>query len=62
LILAPALRRGAHQPLPDVLSRHGGSIDIETDRPMRVNVDGEMVETTPARFGILPRALAVFAP
>lgn len=62
LILAPALRRGAHQPLPDVLSLQGDAIDIETDRPMRVNVDGEMVETTPARFGILPRALAVFAP
>lgn len=62
LILVPALRRGAHRPVPEILSLHGDAIDIETDRPMRVNVDGEMVETTPATFGIMPQALAVFAP
>jgi len=62
LVLVPALRRGTHRPVLDILSLNSDAIEIETDPPMAVNVDGEVVETTPARFGILPKALVVYGP
>jgi diacylglycerol kinase family enzyme len=62
VVLLPVLRWGTHRPVPDILSLHGQEIEITTDPPMPVNVDGEVVERTPARFGLQPAALAVFVP
>lgn len=62
LVLFPALRRGGHRPVPDILSLHGDAIVVETDRPMPINIDGEVVERTPARFGLLAAALPVYVP
>lgn len=62
LALAPALRRGLHRPLPQVLSLHGTAFAVDTTPEMPINVDGEVVERTPATFGLLPKALTVFAP
>lgn len=36
--------------------------DIETDKPMPVNADGEIVTSTPAHFRVHPKAITVFAP
>jgi YegS/Rv2252/BmrU family lipid kinase len=38
------------------------SFEVRTRRPKRIYADGEFVTRTPARFSILPRALAVVVP
>lgn len=62
ITLVPALRRGTHRPLEDVYTLHGAEIVLETDRRMPVNVDGEIVASTPAAFRVVPQALSVFVP
>jgi len=62
LVLLPILRWGLHRPVQSILSLHGREIHVETERPMRVNVDGEIVARTPARFRVIPGAIEVFAP
>jgi diacylglycerol kinase (ATP) len=61
-VLLPVLRWGLHRPIDSILSLHGHQIDVETSRPMTVNVDGEMRAHTPARFRVVPGALSVFVP
>lgn len=62
LRLLPALRFGwlKRQENAELLTAR--EVHIETRRPQRINVDGELVGRTPMRFGILPGALTVFAP
>lgn len=62
LVLVPVLRRGRHRPVRDILSLHGSLIRIETDPPLAINVDGEVVATTPATFSVRRQALSVFVP
>lgn len=62
LSLLPFLRRGRQRGMAGVRAfccNH--PIEIQTDRPLPINTDGEITTTTPARFAILPRALEVFA-
>ena len=35
--------------------------DVETERSMPVNADGEIVTSTPAHFKVHPKAVRVFA-
>lgn len=58
----PAFRAGRHRELENVLSLRGREIDLATDRPLKVNTDGEITTATPARFRIRPQALRVIAP
>lgn len=60
--LLPALRRGEHAAHPEVDAMGGETIEIETERPMPINTDGEITAATPARFTVARRALRVFAP
>lgn len=60
--LLPVLRWGWHRPIDNILSLRGEEITLDTDRPLRINVDGEVRGRTPALFRIIPRALRVFAP
>jgi YegS/Rv2252/BmrU family lipid kinase len=62
LVLLPVLRWGWHRPIEDILSLHGQEIAVETDRPLRVNVDGEVRARTPVVFRVLPHSLRVFVP
>jgi YegS/Rv2252/BmrU family lipid kinase len=62
LTLLPAMASGTHRHHAEVLARHGRSVDIETDRPMPINVDGEILAETPAEFSVQPGALEVFVP
>jgi YegS/Rv2252/BmrU family lipid kinase len=62
LVLLPILRWGLHRPIESILSLHGREIEVETDRPLDINVDGEVRTHTPARFRVLPRAMEVFVP
>lgn len=60
--LLPALRRGEHAEHPEVDALRGETIEIETERPMAINTDGELTSSTPARFTVARGALRVFAP
>lgn len=62
LVFVPILRWGLHRPVESILSLHGREIEIETSRPLAVNVDGEVRAQTPARMRVVPAALPVFVP
>ena len=62
LLLLPILRWGLHRPIESILSLHGREIEVESDRPLNINVDGEIRARTPARFHVVPRAIEVFVP
>ncbi|HSO41557.1 MAG TPA: lipid kinase [Rhodospirillales bacterium] len=61
-VMLPALRWGKHKLVEGIHTLHGERIHIETDPPMSINVDGEVVAETPADFRVLPAALPVFVP
>ncbi|MBV8850440.1 MAG: lipid kinase, partial [Methylobacteriaceae bacterium] len=60
--MAPSFRAGEHGAFREVRSVRGRIFEIHTSRPRRVNADGEILTTTPARFSLVPRAIRVFAP
>ena len=58
LALLPRLLRGTHLGAPEVFSASATRIEMETERPVGVEADGELL-TTDKRFAIVaePRAL-----
>jgi undecaprenyl-diphosphatase len=40
----------------------GKKVELHTHKPKRVNTDGELTTTTPAKFDVVPQAVEVFAP
>src|SRR5512143_239984 len=62
LLLLTILRWGLHRPIESILSLHGREIEIESDWPLNINVDGEIRACTPARFHVIPQAIEVFVP
>lgn len=62
LRLLPALRFGTLKRAENAELLKAKDVRIETRRARRINVDGELAGSTPARFAILPGALTVFAP
>lgn len=60
--LLPALRLGRLEEEAEVEFFTAADIEIETSSPRSVNVDGDVREKTPARFGLLRGALEIFAP
>jgi YegS/Rv2252/BmrU family lipid kinase len=56
------LPRGQQRLLPWVRVLHGHDIEIVTHKPFRINTDGELTVSTPARFRVIPRALTVYVP
>ncbi|MGA0607727.1 lipid kinase [Phenylobacterium sp. VNQ135] len=61
-LLAPLFRRGRHARWDEVRTATARAMTLRTDRPMPVNVDGDIVTETPLELGVLPRAIEVFAP
>lgn len=61
-VILPALRWGKHKLVEGIHTMSGQVIQIETDEPMAINVDGEVVAETPASFRVMPAALPVFVP
>ena len=55
-------RSGRHDDPGAVEALAGRSFEVVTDRPMRVNTDGEITTRTPARFSVVPAALEVLVP
>ena len=60
LALLPTMRRGNHAMLPGVRELHGQEFEIRTFRSRPINTDGEITTHTPAKFSLIPKALAVF--
>ena len=61
-LMARAFRTGTHGAWKEVRTARCVEFEIETRHPMPVNTDGEIVTATPARFRVIPQAVAVFAP
>jgi diacylglycerol kinase family enzyme len=53
---------GLHVRDPRHSCYQGSTIQIETDKPMAVHIDGEPFGTTPLNCQIVPRALTVVIP
>ena len=62
LLLVPALWRGTHANWSGVRTLQGKEFDIYTRKAHPINADGEIVSYTPAKFRLIPKAVAVFVP
>jgi YegS/Rv2252/BmrU family lipid kinase len=60
--MARSFRAGEHGAFREVRAVRGRNFEIHTRRPRKVNADGEILTTTPARFSVVPKAIRVFAP
>jgi diacylglycerol kinase (ATP) len=60
--MARSFRAGEHGAFEEVRAVRGRNFEIHTRRPRKVNADGEILTSTPARFSLVPKAIRVFAP
>jgi diacylglycerol kinase (ATP) len=60
--MIPAFRKGHFLKHHPVRSFHGHEVEIQTRRPMRVDVDGDIKTHTPLKIRVIPRALQIYAP
>lgn len=56
-LLTSKIYRGEHVPHPQIIERLAPTFAIDPPRPLAVEADGELLGTTPASFGLLPKAL-----
>jgi YegS/Rv2252/BmrU family lipid kinase len=61
-LLAPLFKRGQHVRWDEVRTATARSMTLRTDKPMPVNLDGDVVTETPLELSVLPKAVEVFAP
>lgn len=61
-LMLRSFRSGHHGAWSEVRTARCVEFDIETEKPMPVNTDGEIVTSTPAHFKVHPSAISVFAP
>jgi diacylglycerol kinase (ATP) len=62
VLLLPAIWQGRHADWPGVRTLEGKEFEIYTRKPQPINADGEIVTYTPAKFRLIPKAVAVFVP
>lgn len=62
LRVLPLLRTGAIRRKRDIRAHRVRWLRVETKPQQQINVDGELVEQTPAEFSILPQALEFHVP
>jgi diacylglycerol kinase (ATP) len=53
----PRIQRGAHLKNPKVTEMRAREVSINSEEPMAIDLDGEMVGSTPARLRVLPSAI-----
>lgn len=58
----PKLFRGTHHAHPKVFYRTATEMSIETENPIQIAADGDLIGFTPARFEVVPQALRVVVP
>lgn len=61
-LMLRSFRNGQHGLWEEVRTDKCTKFEIRTRKPKPVNVDGEIVTSTPAVFEVLPKAVRVFAP
>jgi diacylglycerol kinase (ATP) len=61
-LMLRTFRSGSHGAWSEVRTARSTAFDITTSRSQPVNVDGDLVTTTPASFRIHRAAVTVFAP
>ncbi len=61
-LMLRSFRSGTHGAWREVRTARCVEFDIETEKPMPVNTDGEIVTSTPAHFKVHPKAISVLAP
>jgi diacylglycerol kinase (ATP) len=54
---APELRKGLHLKRSDVREWQSTTVEVEAERPLLIEADGEVLGTTPATFDLLPNVL-----
>jgi diacylglycerol kinase (ATP) len=57
--LLPKVYRGEHLPHKGIVEFRAKRIQVESDRPLQIEADGEVLGTTPATFEVVPEALWV---
>lgn len=50
---------GQHRPDDGLITRRAARLEVDSDPPMPINADGELLGTTPAVYEVRPRALRV---
>jgi diacylglycerol kinase (ATP) len=55
----PRLYRGTHLRHPQVQERKAPSLTIESDEPLLIEADGEILGESPASFAVIPAALSI---
>lgn len=58
----PKVASGAHIHEPGISYFPGTTVDVRSDRPAPVELDGDLFGTTPATFTICPRAVRILCP
>ncbi|RVB90193.1 lipid kinase, partial [Mesorhizobium sp. M7A.F.Ca.AU.002.06.1.1] len=59
-LMLRSFRSGRHGAWREVRTARCVEFDIETEKPMPVNTDGEIVTSTPAHFKVHPKAISFF--
>ncbi len=62
LAVVPAMWQGRQADWSGVRTLQGKDFEISTRKPYPINADGEIVTYTPAKFRLIPKAVAVFVP
>ena len=62
LTTAPKLYNGKYLSHPKVDDARSATVEIDAAEPLPIEVDGEPIGTTPARFEVVPAALRVRVP
>jgi diacylglycerol kinase (ATP) len=53
----PELRKGTHLARSDVREWQSATVEIDAERPLLIEADGEVLGTTPATFDVLANVL-----
>jgi diacylglycerol kinase (ATP) len=54
---APEVRKGTHLARSDVREWQSATVEVDAERPLLIEADGEVLGTTPATFDLLPNVL-----
>lgn len=60
--LLPVMRHGKYIHSRRVLTLHGQEFEVNTKKPYPINTDGEITTYTPAKYRVIPQAIAVLVP
>ena len=59
IAMMPKVFKGEHVPHPDIVEAKRVKVAVESDRPLRIEADGEVLGYTPASFELLRDAISI---